>query len=401
MGVAAAALGSAVGFAACGRPIHPNDETIPEQLCRPRCQREHDCNAEVDVPACVSRCEHFTSPRAIYDRTDYVAAMRACAQGQSCVADVDLAIGACQGDAFRRFEPSPADHEYCARRVEREIKCGDFRRDAAHCENGTKMYSDAILGQLTDCLDQPCRMYGRCILAVVGEDPMWDDPDRWSQYAHTPLPDAGPASVTLSGIVTMESNGPLVDVNVCLLALKGSCVKSTESGAFSLQAPAHAELALTFVAPGFGSTVVGFVTRGRDTRSVVVLHSDAGAKARYAAIGATYPNETAGFLFATVRAPAGSEKGLSGITVQATPKPGQGPLYFAETSAPDPARTDTSTWSSAAFAGVEPGELTVTFGPASVTCVPAFGAWPSTLPNAVRVPVAAGFETRVFVQCHM
>jgi hypothetical protein len=82
------------------------------------------------------------------------------------------------------------------------------------------------------------------------------------------------------------------------------------------------------------------------------------------------------------------------------PKSGQGPLYFAPSSKPDPQRTSTSTWSEALFASVAPGEVTLTFGPAGVTCVPLYGGWPSAIPNSVRIPVAAGFETRLGMRCH-
>jgi hypothetical protein len=43
--------------------------------------------------------------------------------------------------------------------------------------------------------------------------------------------------------------------------------------------------------------------------------------------------------------------------------------------------------------------VTLTMGPTSVQCVPNYGGWPSGN-NAVRVPIAAGFETRVSMRCH-
>jgi hypothetical protein len=63
-------------------------------------------------------------------------------------------------------------------------------------------------------------------------------------------------------------------------------------------------------------------------------------------------------------------------------------------------RTVTSTFSSGLLLGVAPAVVELTMGPADVTCVPGFGGWPSRRPGSVRVPVVAGFETRVSMKCH-
>jgi hypothetical protein len=336
----------------------------------------------------------------IYERADHVAALRACEQAQACQGDIRQSIRSCEADAFRRLEPSAADHEYCAHFVERAAKCGDSRWDEAHCLNGTKAYTDVILGQLSDCLDRPCRNFGRCLVAVVGEDEGYDDPDRVLQRINTPVPDAGSPSVAIAGSVAAEPSAPVAGAKVCLVDLKGPCVVTASSGAFALPVPAHAEVAISVAASGFAQSLVGFATRGTSIRATIVLHPEAMARARYASLGAPYPSDTHGFLFVTAAPPAGSPSGLEGLTVDVTPRPGHGPLYFSPTSEVDPQRTATSTWSSAAFAEVQPGEVNVTFGPPSVTCVPSFGGWPSTLPNTIRAPIAPGFESRVVVQCH-
>jgi hypothetical protein len=78
---------------------------------------------------------------------------------------------------------------------------------------------------------------------------------------------------------------------------------------------------------------------------------------------------------------------------------GAAPPYFSPSGEVEPTRSETSTYSSGLFAAVAPGEAPLTMGPRSIECVPNYGGWPSGI-NAVRVPVAAGFETRVSLRCH-
>jgi hypothetical protein len=81
------------------------------------------------------------------------------------------------------------------------------------------------------------------------------------------------------------------------------------------------------------------------------------------------------------------------------PPSGAGPAYFSPSGDVEPTRSETSTYSSGLFAAVTPGQVTLTMGPQAIQCVPNYGGWPAGS-NAVRVPVAAGFETRVSMRCH-
>ena len=390
-----AALACAI---ACDRPLHPNDPAIPDKLCEPRCQREHDCDGAIDVPSCVNHCEHLLSPRKIYYREDVVTSLRDCAQGQSCGGDIDRRIDACQADVRKRLEPSAAGHTYCQRLIERNFKCGDYRWDEDHCLYGTKVYTDAILDQLTDCLDQPCKHYGLCMVAVVGEDPVVADRDRMAEYDRQPVPRAGSQTVMLQGAVVREGKIPIAGATICAAA--ENCATTLDSGAYSLVVPAHEEIAISVSAVGFARLVLPLATVGQNVKSRdIVLAPDAVLQTRSAALGATYPDTTSGVIFATAQAPEGSPTGLEGITMRIEPASGRGPLFFTAASDPDPARASTSTWSSALFTDVTPGEVTLTFGPPSVICVPFHGGWPSG-PNSVRVPIVAGFETRAVMRCH-
>lgn len=388
---------------ACDEPAHPNNPQIPAILCESRCRRENDCDAKVDFRSCVARCERYLTPRAIYDRMDLVEAFRACAAQQACVPEAGRAISECRADSFRRLEPSAAVRTYCQKAVEKDQRCGEASPDYDHCIYGNKVYSDVILRQMTACLDDhPCRTYGLCLVAVVGEDQAIQDPDRQAAFRHKLLPDAAPASVTLQGRVNSEGDAPIAGANVCIRNPDpGACVTTNEAGDFLLSVPGHQEFAVSAQAPGFVGRLVALTSAGQDFNNwTIILPDEALGRARYSGFGATFPDAATGFVFATAHAPAGSRHGLEGVTMVLNPASGKGPLFFNASSEPDPQRKATSTWSSGMFANVQPGEVELTFGAESITCTPWYGGWPSKQANSVRIPIVAGFETRVTMNCH-
>jgi hypothetical protein len=393
---------------ACEAPLHPSDPGIPAAICEPRCRREHDCDPKVDVRACANHCEQSLSPTTVYQRKDFVTSLTECSLAQTCAPDLDRSILSCQWDVRKRLEPTALDGALCHGWIDKTSKCGDYRWDEAHCIEFTKVFSEPILRQLSECMDRPCKgfaNYGRCEIAVLGgdafeRDPVAMDRDRQREFFSTPTPDAGPAQARLKGRIASEDNAPIAEATVCLRGFReGPCTRSSESGAFALQVPAHEEIALSAVAAGFGARLVGHLTRG-DLVTVVniPLVAEAASRNRYAAAKAPFPDDAAGSVWATVQGP--DEKGLEGATIDVEPKPERSTLYFASSSAPDPERKATSTWGHGLAVGVAPGEATVTVGPPSLTCVPVAGAWPSSHPNSVRVPIVAGLETRVVVRCH-
>jgi len=390
-----------VGALACEGPLHPNNPAVPDLLCEPRCQREHECDAAIDTAACVTHCEQHLSPRAVYRRDDYVASLRACALAQTCVGDVDAAISACQSDVLNRLEPGQAVRSFCSKMVARSFKCGDYRWDEAHCLWGHKGYSEAIVSQLDDCLDRRCNNYARCMHAVVGDDPVGDDSDRFTEFRRQAIRAAPPASVNVRGKVSTEAEVPIPGATVCVRVLRDQrCVHTSEAGGFALAAPAHGEIAVSATAAGFGARLVALTTRGRDVADWrITLLAESVVRARSAAL-TDAGGEAEGSIFATAEPPPGSPPGIEGVTMAIAPATGARPLFFSSTGDPDPARTATSTWSRALFAGIAPGEVTLTLGPQPLTCTPLHGGWPSPAPNSVRVPVLAGFETQVALSCH-
>ena len=91
---------------------------------------------------------------------------------------------------------------------------------------------------------------------------------------------------------------------VCLRGTE-PCTTTDAEGAYGLSAPAHEEIAITAIAPGYAGRVVALATVGRDVNDWgLTLVRDATMKARYTAFGATYPDAAMGFLFVTAQAPA-------------------------------------------------------------------------------------------------
>jgi hypothetical protein len=399
-GVAAAAV--IVVLAACDKP--PSDPGIPSAMCTPRCERDHACDATVDVSDCVTKCEHLLGPRAVYERQDWVGAVRACAQQQACVQDTDGAILRCQRDAWRRLAPSPAALRFCRTFVSRQDACNvsaSRRRDNDHCLQWHQMYSDAILDRLTDCEEQPCRVHGACFDAVVGEDPADDDPNVLRQRTQGRIPDAGSPTVTLHGRVRTESKDPIPGAAVCLRESQQPCVTTDASGEFTIDLPAHQEIAIAITAQGFAARLFATNTVGQSIRDWnFQLPTATFEAARYAKVGQSAPDPQSASLVATAQAPSGVGHDMTGVEISIDPRAKIGPVYLAEDGAPDSSLVATSTYGDAVFAGVAPGVVELTMGPADVVCVPSFGGWPTSRQGSVRVPVVAGFETVVWMRCH-
>jgi hypothetical protein len=384
----------------------PSDPTIPDALCSPRCQRDHDCDPHVDVTDCVTKCEHLLSPRAVYWREDYVRQVRDCAQRQACAKDTDRAIAECVRDARRRLPPTPAAVDYCKVAVPNQTNCGIVDRSLAadydHCIQNHDLYSDAALHKLTDCEQEPCRTHAACYYDAVGEGSALDNERAVRQLNNVRLQDAGSPTITVQGHVHNESDGMMAGVSVCLRDSQVPCSTSDATGAFAIDVPAHAEIALSFMADGYEARLVALATVGRnpDDLGSITMPSAATEAARYAKAGVTGPDASTGTISVLARTPEGTRKGLEGVTVAIDPPSGHGAVYLAPEGAPDTSLTATSTNGSALIAGVSPGVVELTMGPTDVSCAPSFGGWPSNRPNSVRLPVIAGFATRLAMRCH-
>jgi hypothetical protein len=315
---------------------------------------------------------------------------------------LDRAVAFCTSDARRRLRPTVAARELCELEREKLIGCGARNvPDVEHCVEGHKFYGDAVLHRLTGCFDNvtPCRVISNCVDDVIGPGPAWMGPERVQATTERRLEGPGPTTIDVRGQVRSDGDAAIAGAIVCRQGPKGPCVKSDAGGAFTLPVDAHANVALTVGADGFGSRLVPLATAGRSYEDFsVVLAKEAGLRERYDAFGARVPDDSFGAVFVTI---VTSIRGwrVDGLTVSLDPASGMGPFYFTPLGDPDPSRRATSTWSSTLFARLPPGEVRVTVGPEPVACTTYYGGWPSDRPNSIRVPVVAGFETRVTVRC--
>ena len=304
-------------------PAQPGNPSVPHAVCEPRCVREHDCDPSIDVPECVARCTSHLGPRALYMRDDYVVAVRTCAQNQACVRNVDASISSCVMDARRRFEPSEAARAFCRRHVEKRTTCRFEPQSEERCLLDYKVYSDPILTELNRCADEsPCKWYGRCHVAVLGEDVVYDDVERGKLARDRPVRIEPATTVDFSGTVRIDGQTPVQGASVCLLGPSAPCVRTDGSGAFTLPLPAEQELSITFSAPGFGSRLLPLAVVGTgfiDWKLSVT--PDPTLQARYAALGTKPPGSDSAFgaLSVTASGPPGSTTGFKGAAMSITP----------------------------------------------------------------------------------
>jgi hypothetical protein len=387
----------------CSAPKHPGNPSIPSAICKARCDKLHACDPGLDGPSCEDRCRHGFGGRATFLKAEYVSALRACAEQQTCSGDVAQRIASCSTDVRARLEASAQDRTFCSAKVKKDLECSTPRaNDFEHCIFAEKVLSDEAVGDLAACLeDSPCRSYRRCYLGVLGNDASDDDWDRAREFREKAVPAANRV-VTMTGtIVTVNTTVPVAAAKVCVHDHPDlACATTDLAGAFAIPMPPSQEFALEVTAPDHASTLVGFTPKTAAVKDITIgIRKDATAHARYAAFGAAYPDAVNGFLSLWALGPGAQKAGLDGITMELSPKSGTGPFFFAADSNPDPTRQETSSFGVGVFANVAPGVVEITFGPSSVTCQPGFGAWAATKANTVRAPIAAGFETRVEQRC--
>jgi len=214
-----------------------------------------------------------------------------------------------------------------------------------------------------------------------------------------PAVDAGP-TVKLVGSVVTRAGAPLAGADVCADGHPEiPCLKSDAQGKFSLDVPAEADVAASVVKMGYVSVLFPIATGRSDVEGVVLSLPAAGERlAMYRRFGAKVPDATSGYLNAFVGTST-SPLGAPGVTVSIAPATGTGPFYLADDGSPAPGAKETSRSSVALFANLTPGTVTVTFAGPGMRCAPTFGGWKTAAPNAVRVPIAPGFETHVAEAC--
>jgi len=210
----------------------------------------------------------------------------------------------------------------------------------------------------------------------------------------------GPETVVFGGTVyRIKSDLSLLGAEVCLLnQAQPTCDLTDSVGRFRFIVPAESNQAVSITAPGFAGVVLAFRAGRFDlTTFSVALQSATDEKTYYSAAGIEWPSMSNGFLLIFTRDISGSS--LEGVTSSLSPATGSGPIYDDPMGVADKTLQATSMNGTVHFGGVGPGTIDVGFGPSKLLCSAFVGGWPSPNTNAVQVPVVAGFETLLGVNC--
>ncbi|MCC6527947.1 MAG: DUF4244 domain-containing protein [Polyangiaceae bacterium] len=203
------------------------------------------------------------------------------------------------------------------------------------------------------------------------------------------------------GTAVPQGIGPaIVGAEICIYDHPELPCDTTDSqGQFTVFPPANAETALTLAANGFGGVLVALVTSDQPMYGWVIgMPPLARITSFYETAGTPYPDPGKGFV--QIYAMTGNgQQGLAGVSMTLAPAGGVGPLYADAAGDPDGTLQATTTAGFARYGALPLGTLEVGLLPDTLACQPNFGGWVSPNLNAVRAPVAEGFETHLGFYC--
>jgi hypothetical protein len=205
---------------------------------------------------------------------------------------------------------------------------------------------------------------------------------------------------------TLAGPGALAEGATVCESPAQDCSTTEATGRYTLCVPRDADVALTFALAGYAAQLYPYTTAPTPTDELDFdLYSDAVNLPIYnvAATGLTYPPTTLANLSAAVFRP-GTTAGVPDATLSITPSAGIGPVYGVADDVfyhLDPKPDATTSIGFVEFGDLPTGDYDVFVTHATNTdCELQSGRWPSPTKGAVvRVPVVAGFETYVFLQC--
>ena len=173
---------------------------------------------------CVFRCKRSLGPRAISERGDWVDQVQGCAEHQKCDGSVRSEIRACVSDAYRALAPSALASAYCQRLVAKRRRVQGARRQGLGrgalpaLPQGLQRPDDPPAAARLHW-SQSCQELDLCRSDVLGDDVVWDDPDR----AEASSSGASGATVTLDGRVQSEAGAPVGGASVCARDAGAAC----------------------------------------------------------------------------------------------------------------------------------------------------------------------------------
>jgi hypothetical protein len=152
---------------ACGRPVHPSNPALVDKVCASTCRKALECNPKrVDV--CQRECHERLSEVKAW-RADYADAVAGCIDGSDCATTGDKKT--LREKCFTALLPpaSPRVKQFCATAIERDRACG-MGADLDGCVDKFRRIDDALMNDLAECSDRPCKNRAACAADVVGSN---------------------------------------------------------------------------------------------------------------------------------------------------------------------------------------------------------------------------------------
>ena len=197
--------------------------------------------------------------------------------------------------------------------------------------------------------------------------------------------------------------GPVSGVKICALDTD-DCVRTNDAGRAVVQVPIDDEYGFTLEKEGYGSELWfdSHVPEGLRLSPEDGLVEEEYHMNGYARVGSPYPMQGTGTvvvfpLDSWLTSISTGPVGVAGRKFVLTNAEGKS-YYHDEEGRWDATLTATSRWGWGGFTEVPPGEVEIKIESGAERCVVLHG-WPGTLENSVRLPVRAGFDTQVWVNC--
>jgi hypothetical protein len=213
---------------------------------------------------------------------------------------------------------------------------------------------------------------------------------------------SAPVAAFSGNVQTLSDRTPIAGARVCVLDHPElPCATTDADGFYVLECAPMGDAAISFEAEGFASGV--WLWRGApgDPQDLSVFLARMAENTGYLSpTGVVYPDGASALVTIDL---TGSVTGLTAVQRSGS---GEGPFFSADQSGRiDPAATSAASADELVFFVARPwegwSEIEIELlPPPGATCAQLDGAWPARdgAPNAVRIPIRAGWETVIWVR---
>jgi len=185
-----------------------------------------------------------------------------------------------------------------------------------------------------------------------------------------------------------------------------NCTVTDATGYAELQVPVDQEISYTLEKDGYGSYLLaGFIPAGAEPPAFPFgLVTDERFAYLHGLVMSPYPMEGTGSILMVPYGPSHLYPFGPGVTLDLGHATGKA-YYYDEAGNWDPGLSASTAYGNAGFTEVSPGEVEVRFGGAAKNCVAGSdfvrGGWPGTIENSVRMPIKAGYMTKIYANCEV